>query len=372
MGLSSHEPMQNLGFIAPFVAVPKSADQLKADYYLEKEKDSSGGGGRVWRLKEKTMLGRVKDSFRTVGTFMRGVSERTARIEGDQLKAMMNIAANPATKHLSKEEKEIFKDPELEALTRNHHFVRLAKQIPGMRKELQAKPKLMRAVTKLAKIGKGMGEMKAQGIQGKMIETDYSMEAVSRFHPFASDELKEEWETSGSQLSFDDWIKEDAAFLPLVSYLKTDEERKPFLLDFQNGIVKREGKPYSTEKEATAHSGRGWAIFVIDPRGQLYSASHIRGRFHHSSFLNGGAVMAAGEIKTDPSGKIIELSNKSGHYHPTVEQNLNLLRLLEKNGVDLSNVKFTELSMGQFFVFNSAKKYLEQDGNCVVDKILSL
>jgi hypothetical protein len=79
-----------------------------------------------------------------------------------------------------------------------------------------------------------------------------------------------------------------------------------------------EGDPLSTRVYSTAFSGQGWAIFVYSPASQLYVSNHEPGAFHHSSFLGGGAVRAAGEIIVD-NGRVRALTAKTGHYWTTPE-----------------------------------------------------
>ncbi len=84
-------------------------------------------------------------------------------------------------------------------------------------------------------------------------------------------------------------------------------------------------QPYHTAAKETAFSGTGWAIFVISPEGDFFSGSHEVGKHHHSSFLGGGAVMAAGEIVVD-NGIIRFITGKSGHYKPAPENLLGWVR----------------------------------------------
>ncbi len=67
------------------------------------------------------------------------------------------------------------------------------------------------------------------------------------------------------------------------------------------------------------------AIFVMSKDGKFYiSKQDEYGVFHHSSFLSGAEVSAAGEIVIE-NGIIFSVSNKSGHYLPplsTVESNV--------------------------------------------------
>ena len=58
------------------------------------------------------------------------------------------------------------------------------------------------------------------------------------------------------------------------------------------------------------------AIFVLDQAGDfLLTCDYSTHRFHHSSFVAGAAVAAAGEMRIH-HGQLLTLSNKSGHYTP--------------------------------------------------------
>ncbi|CAG8456858.1 4356_t:CDS:2 [Ambispora gerdemannii] len=56
-------------------------------------------------------------------------------------------------------------------------------------------------------------------------------------------------------------------------------------------------------------------IYVTDCYDNLYIHEKIKGHFHHSSFLAGGAICAAGGVKVY-QGKLLEINPKSGHYKP--------------------------------------------------------
>jgi hypothetical protein len=102
-----------------------------------------------------------------------------------------------------------------------------------------------------------------------------------------------------------------------------------YLLHFDAGILlDAYDQPYDTRAKSTAFSGTGWGIFVVSPDGKIFSGSHDVGVHHHSSFLGGGAVMAAGEIVVD-TGAIRFITGKSGHYKPAPE---NLLGWVRKCG----------------------------------------
>jgi hypothetical protein len=92
------------------------------------------------------------------------------------------------------------------------------------------------------------------------------------------------------------------------------------MLHFDGGRIKDvTGNIWSTEHLSTHFSGQGWGIFVVCPQGRMYGGSHEAGKHHHSSFLAGGMVKAAGEIACDKAGIPRIITSKSGHYRPTWE-----------------------------------------------------
>ncbi|KAK9762376.1 hypothetical protein K7432_011939 [Basidiobolus ranarum] len=60
-------------------------------------------------------------------------------------------------------------------------------------------------------------------------------------------------------------------------------------------------------------------IFVIDRENRIYMARKFPGYFHHSTFLAGGRVRAAGMVIVN-KGHLKWISRSSGHYKPTSEQ----------------------------------------------------
>jgi len=79
-------------------------------------------------------------------------------------------------------------------------------------------------------------------------------------------------------------------------------------------------------------------IYVTDCNGKFYVGQKIKGHFHHSSFLAGGAIRAAGGIKAR-EGKLIEINPNSGHYKPGQDHFEALIERLKGEGIDLSDVK---------------------------------
>jgi hypothetical protein len=84
-------------------------------------------------------------------------------------------------------------------------------------------------------------------------------------------------------------------------------------------LVEANGEVYCTKTRSTFFSGKGWAIFVVDAKNAMYSFSHSKGEFHHSSFLGGAPVKTAGELVVEDSGKVVAMTPKSGHYRPDLD-----------------------------------------------------
>lgn len=88
---------------------------------------------------------------------------------------------------------------------------------------------------------------------------------------------------------------------------------------------------FKSDDKKTVYAGSGWAIWVCSmPMAEndttrkfhnyIFSSTHEKGVHHHTSFLAGRPVMAAGEWIVDATGTIRVISAKSGHYRPTVDE----------------------------------------------------
>ncbi len=82
----------------------------------------------------------------------------------------------------------------------------------------------------------------------------------------------------------------------------------------------------------------GGQIFAMGPDGALMTDdAHRREtrtdkRFHHSSFLGGGDVAAAGEIRA-VKGQVEAISDRSGHYRPQTQHTFEAVKQLGALGV---------------------------------------
>jgi hypothetical protein len=112
-------------------------------------------------------------------------------------------------------------------------------------------------------------------------------------------------------------------FATLVKYLN-HAERQDYKVTINNGLMyDASGKLFDTRNSSCAfEDAGGQAIFVMDQDGHLYASNNkAKGKFHHSSFLAGQPVAAAGYIHVE-DGVVKGVSRESGHYKPT-EANLN-------------------------------------------------
>jgi hypothetical protein len=122
------------------------------------------------------------------------------------------------------------------------------------------------------------------------------------------------------------------AFVRGVAYLDA-EARKKYALDIRGSIWQRR-KLLSTESMRTVHSGIGYAIWVAGGNPTtFYAGNHVKGQFHHSSFLSGGNVVCGGEMVVH-NGKLKLLTGKTGHYQAGTSNFVNAIRLLQGMGVD--------------------------------------
>lgn len=122
------------------------------------------------------------------------------------------------------------------------------------------------------------------------------------------------------------------AFIRGVRYLDA-AARVSYRVDIVKGVLHWANRPLDTkiQKLETVFSGAGWGIWVLSPGGEFYTGSHKTGEFHHSSFLSGEPVKAAGEWQVI-DGKIQYITGKTGHYRCNV--NALVLALRQLAGMD--------------------------------------
>uniref|UniRef100_A0A9I9CWE4 IQ domain-containing protein IQM6 n=1 Tax=Cucumis melo TaxID=3656 RepID=A0A9I9CWE4_CUCME len=113
-------------------------------------------------------------------------------------------------------------------------------------------------------------------------------------------------------------------------------ERKTYEVVVENGkfLYRYSGKLLHT---TGGPSDAKW-IFVLSTSKTLYVGLKKKGTFQHSSFLAGGATLAAGRLVVE-DGILKAVWPHSGHYLPTEENFLEFMSFLMENNVDLTDVE---------------------------------
>uniref|UniRef100_A0A251SSP5 Calmodulin-binding family protein n=1 Tax=Helianthus annuus TaxID=4232 RepID=A0A251SSP5_HELAN len=113
-------------------------------------------------------------------------------------------------------------------------------------------------------------------------------------------------------------------------------ERKEYEVVIEDGklLYKQTGEYIDTTGSS---KGSKW-IFVLSTSRTLYVGIKKKGLFQHSSFLAGGATLAAGRLVSE-KGVLKAIWPHSGHYRPTQENFQDFVSFLQDNDVDTTYVK---------------------------------
>ncbi|KAL5540346.1 hypothetical protein UlMin_043015 [Ulmus minor] len=197
-----------------------------------------------------------------------------------------------------------------------------------------------------SKIGKGLGEdSKAQ-----KLAFQHWIEAIDPRHRY------------GHNLNFyyEEWCRRDSG-QPFFYWLDVGDGKEVNLKDCPRSRLKQECIRYLGPQEREYYEyvitegkmvnkltrnlldteqgskSAKW-IFVMSASKNLYVGEKKKGSFHHSSFLAGGATLAAGRL-TAKCGNLKSVSAYSGHYRPTDTNLGSFLAFLKENGVNLEQVQ---------------------------------
>jgi hypothetical protein len=121
-----------------------------------------------------------------------------------------------------------------------------------------------------------------------------------------------------------------------VEYLNR-KQRLEFLVTIQNGLLYQDGALLD-HLDPKDKDDLWTNTYAVDQYGNIFSkAAKWRGVFfNHSSYCAGKAVLCAGTIGCY-QGKLLYLSNLSGHYKPNSVYLRQLLQIIAEEGVDLSD-----------------------------------
>ena len=124
-----------------------------------------------------------------------------------------------------------------------------------------------------------------------------------------------------------------------VTFIRDEADLKKFVVHAGASMTYGDPpQPFDTGPMVSKASGPGFAIFVMDGAGNIYAGQHRVGLFHHSSFLAGRDVAAAGELKVS-AGKLEVMTSKSGHYTPDAEQTWQAVKEMAALGVSFAGAE---------------------------------
>jgi hypothetical protein len=137
-----------------------------------------------------------------------------------------------------------------------------------------------------------------------------------------------------------------------VNYLEPQDLVKR-RLSLENGQFTRGGQPLDDGKY----------IFVVDQEGHLIADKPRAGSIHHSSLSAGKPVLTAGEFQIE-NGKLVKITNQSGHFRPSEQSFEHLLIELHEQGLDLNGVRALALTLktdadGRFSLVKNPKDVLQ-------------
>lgn len=204
-----------------------------------------------------------------------------------------------------------------------------------------------RARTRAAKVGKGL----SKNGKAQKLALQHWLEAIDPRHRYGHNLhfYYVKWLNSQSKEPFFYWLDiGEGKELNLIEKCPRSKlqqqcikylgpmERRAYEVAVEDGyLLYRETRELlDTTREPT---GDKW-IFVLSTSRTLYVGKKKKGSFQHSSFLAGGATLAAGRIVAE-KGILKAIWPHSGHYRPTPENFLDFITFLRESNVDLTDVK---------------------------------
>ncbi|XP_076914608.1 IQ domain-containing protein IQM2-like [Bidens hawaiensis] len=208
-----------------------------------------------------------------------------------------------------------------------------------------------RARTRAARVGKGL----SKNCKAQKLALQHWLEAIDPRHRYGHNlhfyYLK--WLHSQSKEPFFYWLDigegKEVNLVDKCPRSKLQQqcikylgpvERKDYEVAIENGklLYKQTSELLDTTGQT---NGAKW-IFVLSTTKTLYVGIKKKGYFQHSSFLSGGAALAAGRIIAE-KGVLKAVWPHSGHYRPTEENFQDFISFLHENDVDTSSVKMDSI-----------------------------
>ncbi|GJX51874.1 hypothetical protein Tco_0278719 [Tanacetum coccineum] len=204
-----------------------------------------------------------------------------------------------------------------------------------------------RARTRAAKVGKGL----SKNSKAQKLALQHWLEAIDPRHRYGHNLhfYYGKWLLSQSKEPFFYWLDiGEGKEINLVEKCPRSKlqqqcikylgpiERKQYEVVMEDGklLYKQTGELLDTTRDP---KGAKW-IFVLSASKILYVGIKKKGSFQHSSFLAGGATLAAGRVVAE-NGTLKAIWPHSGHYRPTQENFQDFISFLKENDVDMTNVQ---------------------------------
>ncbi|KAI3822929.1 hypothetical protein L1987_10530 [Smallanthus sonchifolius] len=204
-----------------------------------------------------------------------------------------------------------------------------------------------RARTRAAKVGKGL----SKNGKAQKLALQHWLEAIDPRHRYGHNLhfYYGKWLQSQSKEPFFYWLDigegKEVNLVEKCPRSKLQQqcikylgpmERKQYEVVIEDGklLYKQTGEYVDTTESS---KGSKW-IFVLSTSRTLYVGIKKKGLFQHSSFLAGGATLAAGRLVSE-KGVLKAIWPHSGHYRPTQENFQDFVSFLQDNDVDTTYVK---------------------------------
>ncbi|CAF1704375.1 hypothetical protein HID58_053755 [Brassica napus] len=224
-----------------------------------------------------------------------------------------------------------------------------------------------RARTKAAKVGKGLSKNE----KAQKLALQHWLEAIDPRHRYGHNLhfYYNKWLHCQSREPFFYWLDigegKEVNLVEKCTRLKLHQQCIKYLGPMERKayeVVVEEGKFFyknSGEMLQTSSMEEGdskW-IFVLSTSKVLYIGKKKKGVFQHSSFLAGGATVAAGRLVVE-NGVLKAVWPHSGHYQPTEENFLDFLSFLGENNVDITDVKMSPTDEDEFSIYNKRSTHM--------------
>ncbi|KAJ0249348.1 IQ domain-containing protein IQM2 [Hirschfeldia incana] len=224
-----------------------------------------------------------------------------------------------------------------------------------------------RARTRAAKVGKGLSKNE----KAQKLALQHWLEAIDPRHRYGHNLhfYYNKWLHSQSREPFFYWLDigegKEVNIVEKCSRLKLQQqcikylgpmERKAYEVVVEDGkfFYKNSGEMLQTSSMEDSDSK--W-IFVLSTSKVLYIGKKKKGVFQHSSFLAGGATVAAGRLVVE-NGVLKAVWPHSGHYQPTEENFLDFLSFLGENNVDITDVKMSPTDENEFSLYKQRSTHM--------------